>query len=430
MSRRLLCSLACALLAIALSLGLVQAQSPGVITGRVINRTVGEATVPGQRVVLFAFRGQERFEPRLATTDAAGQFRFEGLALGEDILYVVATEFGGVTYISDRATLTPASPAAGVDLDVFEPVASDADIRLESATVLLAGIDPEAGQVQVLEMLTIANVGTHTIVAGGSSGSGTRSGTVHLTVADGAVDVMPQFGLRPEDVQRLPDGLVATTPVPPGRWQVVLSYRLNYRSSRLQLRKTIPYPADEVRLLSADQRLGLTSPQLAPAGTIELQGRSYRALAGRMLPAGTRIIVEVSGLPVPATEQGEALRHEQRLAAGIGAGIVALALAAGLLVRVLLKRPAAALAVEEGDGLLRATLEALARLDDAYAAGAIGAEQYQHQRAVLKQRALELAARNGSPPGPLALRHAPEQAAREASAGAAPNAPMKHQEQE
>ncbi len=428
MSSRVLGALAGALLFLALSLGPAWAQSPGVITGRVINRTAGEAPVAGQRVVLFAFRGQERLEPRVSTTDTGGAFRFEGLLLGGDIAYVVATEFGSIPYISDRATLTPESPSATVDVEVFEPTTSDADIRLGSATLLIAGVDAEAGQVQVLEMMTVANVGSRTVVAA-AEGTGTRPGTVRLTVPDGAMDVTPQFGLRPEDIQRLPDGLVATTPVPPGRWQVVLSYRLNYRSSRLQLSKAMPYPTDELRVLSADQQLGLASPQLAPAGTIELQGRSYRALAGRALPAGTRITVELTGLPVPATEEGKALLTEQRRAAGIGAGALTLALAGGLLARTWLRRGRGT-APAERDGALSAVLDELARLDDAYAAGAVGAEQYQRERAVLKQHALALAARNVAAAGAPRSRRVFEQAPSPSSGDALSATPGRPQDRE
>lgn len=428
MSARVLGVLAGALLFLALSLEPAWAQASGVITGRVVNGSAGEAPVAGQRVVLFAFRGQERLEPRVSTTDAGGAFRFEGLLLGNDILYVVATEFGSIPYISDRATLTPESPSAAVDVEVFEPTTSDADIRLESATLLIAGVDAAAGQVQVLEMMTVANIGSRTVVAA-AGGPGARPGTVRLTVLDGAMDVIPQFGLRPEDIQRLPDGLVATTPVPPGRWQVVLSYRLNYRSSRLQLSKAIPYPADELRVLSADQQLGLASPQLAPAGTIELQGRSYRALAGRALPAGTRIAVELTGLPVPATEEGRALLAEQRFAAGIGAGVLALALAGGLLARTWL-RPGRGAAPTERDGALNAVLEELARLDDAHAAGTVGAEQYQRERAALKQRALALAARNGAAARATALRDELEQAPSPSSGGRLPATPGRPQDRE
>jgi hypothetical protein len=408
-STRLLFALTGALLFLALSLAPAWAQSPGVITGRVINRTAGEAPVAGQRVVLFAFRGQERLEPRVSTTDAGGMFRFDGLLPDGDITYVVATEFGSLPYISDRATLTLESPSAAVDVAVFEPTTSDADIRLASATLLIAGVDAEAGQVQMLEMMTVANVGSRTVVAA-AGGPGARPGTVRLTVPDGAMDVAPQFGLRPEDIQRLPDGLVATTPVPPGRWQVVLSYRLNYRSSRLQLSKAIPYPADELRVLSADQQLGLASPQLAPAGTIELQGRSYRALAGRALPAGTRIAIELTGLPVPATEQGRAQLAEQRLAAGIGAGVLALVLAGGLLARTGLRLGRGAQPAQH-DAALSAVLEELARLDDAYAGGAVGTEQYQRERAALKQRALTLAAHDGDTAAILVSRPAHAQTA-------------------
>jgi hypothetical protein len=80
------------------------AQGTGVIQGRIVNGTAGGASVGGLGVELRTFQGQSTSgqpvegERLVATADAQGQFRIEGLPATQDSIYQLVVTYQGVVY--------------------------------------------------------------------------------------------------------------------------------------------------------------------------------------------------------------------------------------------------------------------------------------------------------------------------------------------
>lgn len=91
--------MAAAALLLAMQPRLALAQGGEVIEGTVVNSTAGGGPVGGSTVTLQVFDGVAEGEP-LTTTDDEGAFRFEGLDIGQDMVYALRVDYADQSYTS------------------------------------------------------------------------------------------------------------------------------------------------------------------------------------------------------------------------------------------------------------------------------------------------------------------------------------------
>lgn len=400
MARRPLLGLVVAVLLTLPLAGRVTAAAGETIVGRVANGTRDALLPSGLSVTLQGVGPSHQVVvKRVARTDASGHFRFDDLPSDSNLTYVVSTEYAGVPYLA-------AVPKAGdqstvhTKLTVYEPTTSDASIRLDSANWLLGSVDVEKQQATILAMLVVSNDSDRVYVGDhrgdpGSAMPGVLPRTLRLTLPAGASGFRPQLGLDPSTLLPVANGYVDTAPVLPGRHDVVYTYQIGYADGVAELQSTLPYPTTRLHFLAPDVGLGFRSDHLRDGGTTQLDGHQYRVLTADNLKADTTVTVDVIGLPAVATNRLDpgAMRTSGLVLIALA---VIVALVAGL--RSGARQPAgpAALLTEQ-----RGLLTALARLDEQYAAGEIGLEHYQAERARQKQRLIDLSVgvRTASGPG-------------------------------
>ena len=106
------------------------AQDSGVAEGRLVNRTDPVIVAENTELEIFVLSGGMDVV-RIATTDAQGSFRIEGLPNAMPLM--LRAVYKGVNY--HGMLVFDADGKADLELDVYEPTTSMADIRVEMATM-------------------------------------------------------------------------------------------------------------------------------------------------------------------------------------------------------------------------------------------------------------------------------------------------------
>lgn len=389
--------LASLLLALVLVVPL-QAQEVGILEGEVVNETPGGPT-PGEglAVTLHTLRNGNELETRETTTDAEGRFRFEGLDRDPALEYWVEAVYEDAPYSSampvqfeaDAETITATIP-------VYESSDDDSAVRLNSVHVIAESF----GQVlRISEIHMFSNDGDRTFAG---SGQGPSPGTtVFIPLPANAVGVAFSEEDPAGRYVEAEGGVWDTEPVTPGSDTslVFLSYHLMVANQAAALERSFAYPVTAFNILATQPGLTLQSGQLIDQGTQSFQGRDYAFFVANDLQAGEKLLLnfvvdeaaaassampEAESQAAPATTQ-PAGEGQQGLLRTMGIVLVCLALGAGVVYPLAIKRPRAAVPVAAAPALSdprrRRLLEELADLEDAHEEGRLDEADYEQRRA-------------------------------------------------
>ncbi len=356
------------------------------ISGQVMNGTTGEPMPAGSAVNLFGFL--EDIEPTLTmttTVDADGLFRFDLADVPQEWIYRVSLEYGGVAYSSDFGELSFDRTDIELPITVYELTSDPGDISIGQLHIFLSFGD---GTLDVSELYVVNNAGQEVFV--GESGLG--GGTVVLDVPGGAQGVSVQRGFQGIDVflplETIPvgDQDAVDIPVRPGSASLTLlvEYGLPYEDG-IDLNHLVNYPASGVNLLVPDAGVSLEETNgWANMGQQSTEVGVFTSYVQSGLPAGDRLIINLTGeaRPTAGASAGLVRDSDSELLAGAAALLIA-----GVAVTITVRRWRQVPDLEEER---RELLLALAELDDEYAAGLLGNEEYQREREELKAELLAI----------------------------------------
>ena len=354
----------------------------GVISGTVINGTTG-APVPDLSVEIAFFDGTSLLDQRTAQTDAAGLYRFEGLPTDPNLVFATRAEYPkGVTNSSEVVRFQAGQSEINLPLPVYETTSDASGVRADRVHYI---VEFQDGQALVAELLVFS-------LDGDRAYAGDGAGVLRFNLPPGAQGLSINDGELGGRYLAVENGFVDTLPLPPGQAtrQVLYRYTLPYSGGRLDLQRSLPYPAANVNALVADQGEKVTSEGLDNQGIRQTQNGNYYNLSSQNLPANQPILIRLSGLPSAAaaeTTPGAASTSRILLYALAG---VAIAGAILLALWPVLRRRARAGAVAEEAADREGLIDALAALDIAHRDGQLSETAYRDQRLRLKARLLDL----------------------------------------
>ncbi len=232
--------------------------------------------------------------------------------------------------------------------------------------------------------------------------------TVELMVPEGAEQVSFDNGAVGERFRSVGNIYYDTAPMIPGEGtdQIVVRYALPYADTNIDISQSFLYPVKLLNLLIADlPDLQVDVAGLEDMGPQDFQGRTYRIWSGNDLPAGD-IEIAMQGL----LAAGSVDPREVGTATDAQGAPVAVATFAPWMMWVSVVLVVVVLAGVLGwawrDGRLHTStqrvdlqqqqqdlLKQIAQLDDQYALGKINEQVWATQRAQLKAKVIELAAR-------------------------------------
>jgi hypothetical protein len=344
-------------------------------------------------VTLYAYQpGQAVMDLVLTattTTRPGGVFTFENIANPDGSVFMTSVTYAGVPYHS-----TP-SLGESMTITVFETTTTTNHLLADQLHLIFSF--SAAGDLQVMEVYILTNVGTQTIVAGEGG-----QFMVDFPLPDGAQTPDFRSGLVGEVELETNDGFWEIPAVRPGgMYGVSYTFSMPY-PGKITLNQPIEIPVSSVGvLLPALGTLKIESTGLVDGGLSDFGGVSYHVYTGESLRAGSQLAVKISGDPNAAASEAAAGSSESRLGLIIGLGAFGLALIlAGVWIsrrtRLVAPQLEAEMAEDEDSDLdeeatdtpedTEALMDDIIALDDLYQAGELPEAAYRERREELKEK--------------------------------------------
>jgi hypothetical protein len=373
--------------------------SEGVIVGQVQNATTGQPA-DAVEVRLRRWQTESELPPLAVQADSDGGFRFEGLDTQSHAFYRLEVMYDGIPFPSDFVSFEPGTSDLSLPVSVYETTTSDEDVSVERFHFIIIGDQP--GFLSVLELYQFSNLGDRAYV--GTLGDEGQRETVRMALPAGAEELVLQNGTLGVDFVQTDEGLVATSPVIPGRetFDVAFVYVVPYSGASLDLDRPLRYETASVNALLMDVGAKLESEVLDSAGERTAQGQDFLQYTGENLKAGETLPIRLDDLdkieftsaPEPSDRPSvmPSTSLSQTALLWLILGLGGLAVVFVLVYPSLRPRFAGAAPASEGDLTQerQRLLLTLARLDQAYEAGDLNETVYRRARARRKAELADL----------------------------------------
>lgn len=291
-----------------------QASNHGVIEGTVTNGTTGEP-VPDAQVTLSTFvltdGTPELVDETTTTTDSNGNYRFDGLDPERPEAYTTSMSYLGTTYSSGMIRFEDGGSAEqSHDFTVYETTTDASLITVQSRGFVLAGISPDSGQLQLVDLYSFQLDGNNAFVAGDDS----RSLEFPIPRNVEQVEPLPGFDFGNPTVEGTV--MFASGPLQPGNSTASLGYRIRYTGDSLFLEFRNAYDTEQFRILipagasQVPEDLRPIGDNLEDAGTTEIGNQQYRVWVGTDVEAGDSIRFAFDNLPGSSVEPNTLSRTE------------------------------------------------------------------------------------------------------------------------
>jgi mono/diheme cytochrome c family protein len=348
------------------------AERSGVVTGTVVNSTAGGAVPAGLSVILHGFEGQNLQGTYTTTTGADGAFQFAAVPFTPSRQFIVTTSYKDISYASQVGTFDLSHNSLNLSLPIYETTNDLTVLAVDQVHVFLEFNTP--GQVTVGQLFIFSNHGDKTYVANAAN-------PLSFTLPAGAASLNVQDAQLDKTFFHVGDVFTLLWSIPPGSGssQVLFSFNLPY-TDKLNYQQKMNYPVANVDVLIPDLGIQLAGSQVRSLGVQNFQGQALQDFSAGALPAGQTLDLQISGKPgTGVSSPAAAAQTSTTTPLVIGLGALALALLGiGFWIYRRPRRQAQAVQTKED------LLEALAELDDVFAAGQMPEADYHKEREQLK----------------------------------------------
>lgn len=364
------------------------------VTGNVVNGTTQTSLAADTQVTLTAF--DENFQPTLTLTttlDADGNYQFELTDVLPEWAYLATVHYAAVNFGSESGQLSRAAPTLALPITVYEPSSDASQVTIDQLHIILEFSD---GLVQVNELYQFSQNDLTVFV--GSQGDVTQ-GTVQISLPAGvtAPTFSRSFGsldsfFPATDLIQTANGWADVVPLRPGlgTLSLLVRYNLPYDDS-LDLSHNLQYNSGGVNLVMPDVGVSLANEaEWVNQGAQVISEGAFVSFTRGPIPAGEALTISLSGQPDEQTSSNSnsTLIRNQNQELLIGGVALAFSLAGAVYLWQRWQQVADETA--EGDSGRDELLQAIADLDDAFAAGEIAEEEYGRQRQGLKAQLAEI----------------------------------------
>jgi 5-hydroxyisourate hydrolase-like protein (transthyretin family) len=280
------------LLVVFASTSIAQPQGTGVIRGKIQNETMDGTGVADVEVTLHQ-HGDEQEKQRGSTkTKNDGTFSFSGISLEREKAYYLRVVYKEVEYYSPTVTFEDKKELV-LNIPVYETTDKDTTISVKMHHVFM-GL--EEGFLVIREIMVLDNHGDRVYVGSREMEPGKRE-VLRISLPQKVTAFEPLKGLMGCCIVQTKDGFIDTMDIKPGRKEIRFSYKVNYGSSRYELSKRLSAKTESIDFLIPDKGIKATSDTLELKETFGNPGQRFLHLSGKDLAKGSRIVLELRGLP-------------------------------------------------------------------------------------------------------------------------------------
>jgi mono/diheme cytochrome c family protein len=257
----------------------------GIITGKVLDKT-NDRAVPGVKITLTSFMGDKETGRTDADTSKDGAFAFASLPW--DRSYMVTVEYNGAEYSTDKMVFYPDEDVKTLDLPVYEPTDSGANISISEGHMIVQAVEDG---LSIADLSSFENKGDRMYV-GSVDIAGGKKETLRFSVPPDAANLNFIHGLSAESIVRTEAGFSDTGSVMPGPKRVVFAYTVPLGSGGGTIEKTIEYPTQNFLLLVSKSNEQVTVEGLAGGEVVKIENEDFIKWSGEGLAPGHKIAIK------------------------------------------------------------------------------------------------------------------------------------------
>lgn len=356
----------------------------GTVTGKVVNSTPGSKLPSDLAVVLNVFENFQPSESITVTAKSDGGFAFTDVKLNDKRAFIVSVKYGEIIYVSDVTSVVAGTQAYTMPVEIFETANDPAVLRIDQFHIIF---DFSNGSAQVGELIVLSNLSDRTFLPK------TGEASLALNLPNGFTNLSFEGG--PTSIKQTATGFSDTRPVRPGNnnYELVASYRLPY-VDKYSFAQTLPYAANTLSVLLPDVGVTLANSKFEDRGVRDMQGTKFRTYTLTNAKAGEVIKFDLTGSPSLASAATDSPHTFDSTSTLIGGSALGLALAIVALYYWNQLAGSKTKTAPVTNKNLKARRDELvteiADLDEGFEKGEYPAEEYQRERAKLKEELKEL----------------------------------------
>ena len=363
-----------------------QAVALGRFTGRVQHGSEG-GTVPEGALVQLQYGNPEIGFTYAETTAAAdSSFAFENVPLTDEFIYVVGAVYKGRVFTRRVVAGNPANSAYDQTITVYDVSNDPFVISIARIDIFLnpVNLEQQGSGLHVTQSVTYRNSSDRIFTSGRGFDDGREASLLLQFPADARILSDDDSGryVIIEDVERVPDSLIDTLPVPPGdTHDITVEYFLPY-GDKLQFEQAFNNLVDAELTIMLPAGMDLSGNNLALApdqGTDNL-----KVYSGKLkLERDPQLSFAIAGDPYPtSSDDGRVITSDSLLPALLAIAAAVVAALGGI---TLWRRRG-----PDPDQRIDDLARQIAQLDDEHDRGQINHDVYHHRRRDLKAQLAQL----------------------------------------
>ena len=376
---------------------LTMAQSPEdtiTISGQVVNGTEGgeppaELTV----FVLVIDESEEAIIERVETvTGGDGAFALDVAGVSEPRFYRVVVDDGVYTPYVD---VLPDDADNEITLTVYDSTTSLEEISVTTYSMVIPVIDGSASVLGVLAAVNLVNAGDTVYIADLTDPALTGFKLLRFNLPEGYQELTVESDLPSGNVMEISTGFAISNPVPPGEYNMVISYTASFDGGEFIYPFRLPFGAESISILIPEESGVVSGQGLQQVEIVTIGDERYVKYEGANYERSSELGIVITGLPKPDL-QSQVLEFFESVQFRIALIVsVALAMIAIVAYVVFASRrhqvASAAIGTQtSGETASRsATVAAIAELDELHELGKIDNHEYSTRRSRLMREIID-----------------------------------------
>ncbi len=372
------------------------------ISGQVVNGTKGGETPAEVTVfVLVIDESEEAIVERVETvTGGDGAFALDVDKVSEPRFYRVVVDDGVYTPYVD---VLPDDADEEIMLTVYDSTTSLDEISVTTYSMVIPVIDGSTSVLGVLAAVNLVNSGDTVYLADLADPALTGFKLLRFNLPEGYQELTVESNLPSGNVMEINTGFAISNPVPPGEYNMVISYTASFEGGEFSYPLRLPFGADNVSILIPEESGIVSGLGLQQAESVTIGDERYVKYEGSDYERSAELGVVITGLPKPDL-QSQVLEFFESVQFRI-AVIVSVALAMIAIVAYVVfasQRHQVVLAANamqsSGESNARsATVAAIAELDEMHELGKINDHEYSTRRSRLMREIIDAEVDQPSP---------------------------------
>ena len=277
------------------------AQSPEdtvTISGQVVNGTKGGET-PAE-VTVFALiidESEEAIVERVETvTRGDGAFALGVAEVAEPRFYRVVVDDGIYTPYVD---VLPENAEEEIILTVYDSTTSLDEISVTTYSIVIPVIDGSTGVLGVLAAVNLVNSGDTVYLPDLTDPALTGFKLLRFNLPEGYQELTVESDLPSGNVMEISTGFAISNPVPPGEYNMVISYTAAFNDGKFAYPFRLPFGAGSVSILIPKDNGTVSGLGLQQTETVTIGDERYVKYEGTNYERSSELDIVITGLPKP-----------------------------------------------------------------------------------------------------------------------------------